>query len=113
MCANKIGVLGLVDYQTLERRDCNTNITKYTEEFTSATKQLVGYFNDRICYWEFLERAKLCTDRYHRTNYADLLIATHDAIKAVDSGDQVLFAGLAQAAQNSKNYFDVRSVSIE
>ncbi len=112
LCANNMGVLGLIDYQTLERRDWNTNIIKYTEEFTTTTRQIVGYFNDRIRYWEVWNEPNFEPTGITENSYARLLSATHDAIKAVDMGDQVLFAGLAQAGQNSENYFATVSTAL-
>lgn len=109
LCANNIGVLGLLDYQTLERQDWNTKIDNYKGEFVLATKQLAGYFNDRIRYWEVWNEPNYSKHAIDADKYAQLLIATYDAIKDVDINDKILFAGLAQAtrqvAGNSRDYF--------
>ena len=104
LCANNIAVLGLVDYQSLPRQDWRTAFDEYSAEFVGATKQLVNYFDDRIRYWEAWNEPNFSQTSFTPSNFARLLIATHDAIKATDGGDQVVFAGLAQAASNSEAY---------
>lgn len=109
LCANNIAVLGLVDNQTLARQDWNTSFDGYKNDFVAASKQLANYFNDRIRYWEVWNEPNFAISGIEADAYAQLLIATHDAIKAIDSNDKVLFAGLAQAtgqvAGNSLGYF--------
>ncbi len=109
LCANNIAVLGLVDYQTLERQDWDDDLDGYIADFTGSTKQLVNYFDDRIGYWEVWNEPNFVITEIEAQNYARLLIAAYDAVQATDADDQVLFAGLAQAGDNSFAYFEAIS----
>ncbi|MEZ4860534.1 MAG: hypothetical protein R3C14_04480 [Caldilineaceae bacterium] len=111
LCANDIAVLGLVDNQTLARQDWNdeAKTAEYITDFTLATKQLAGYFKDRIRYWEIWNEPNFSLSAIEPSAYAQLLIDSYDTIKTIESTDKVLFAGLAQAtgevAGNSNGYF--------
>ncbi|MCB9137193.1 MAG: cellulase family glycosylhydrolase [Caldilineaceae bacterium] len=113
LCANDIAVLGLVDYQSLPRQDWDSDIEGYKMDFTSATRQLVKYFDDRIRYWEVWNEPNFAPTGFPPAGYADLLIATYDAIKSVDTNDQVLFGGLAQAAGNSFQYLANVTIALD
>jgi len=117
LCANDIAILGLVDNQTVGRQDWNTNTSAYIADFTSATKQLANYFNDRIRYWEIWNEPNFSRSAIDTGAYAQLLIAAYDAIKAIETDDKVVFAGLAQAtgqvAGNSNGYFSAVSAGLD
>ncbi len=102
LCAHEIPVLGLVDYQTLERMDWQTN--EYRAEFTHVVTGLVEYFDDRIDAWEVWNEPDFSGTRLEPDVYADLLDATYDAIEATEPDDLVLFGGLGSADPNARDY---------
>ncbi|HRW07928.1 MAG TPA: SdrD B-like domain-containing protein, partial [Caldilineaceae bacterium] len=112
LCANNIAVLGLVDNQSLERQDWETNIADYSVEFAAMSKQLARYYDDRIRYWEIWNEPNFISSQILAPRYATLLVAAHDAIKSVQPNDKILFAGLAQAGTGSRDYFDAVSVAL-
>jgi hypothetical protein len=102
LCAHDIPVLGLVDYQTLERMDWQTD--EYRAEFTHVVTGLVEYFDDRIGAWEVWNEPDFSGTRLDPPVYANLLSATYDAIEATEPDDLVLFGGLGSADPNADDY---------
>ncbi len=104
LCAHDIPVLGLVDYQTLERQDWQTYTEEYQIEFTHVVTGLVEYFDDRISAWEVWNEPDFSDTRLEPAEYAGLLGATYDAIEATEPGDLVVFGGLGSADPNARDY---------
>ena len=54
LCASGIGVLGLINHETLVRQDADdpTTAQAYREEFAEQAEALANYFEGRITVWE-------------------------------------------------------------
>lgn len=107
LCAHNIGVLGLVDNQTLLDQSWKANglvSDDYKTAFTEITSQLVRYYDDRIRYWEVWNEPDNEDRRLKDDEYPKLLIATYDKIKATNPDDQVVFGGLGGADPNAATH---------
>ncbi|NJM39648.1 MAG: hypothetical protein HC853_02185 [Anaerolineae bacterium] len=108
LCQEGIGVLGLVDNQTLARQDFNQGATaaSYQAEFASRSHALALHFKGRIVFWEVWNEPNFALAAYMEAErYASLLKTASDAIKAANPDAKVLFGGLASAWNDSHTYF--------
>ncbi len=108
LCGQDISTLALVDYQTLARKDWNTNQAAYRNEFTRTLQSLVAHFKNRVDYWEIWNEEDHPTETGYRFNlasdYADLLQASYETIKSVDPLAKVVFGGTVGVKDASRDY---------
>jgi hypothetical protein len=109
LCASGIGVLGLVNHETLERRDYDTAATavEYRKAFTTTVNTIVKHFNGRIKYWEVWNESNNPEGAFVApVRFAPLLNDAAKAITQTNASAKVLFGGLAGAwNDNALTYF--------
>lgn len=114
LCANGISVLGVLNHQTLYRKDIDDPNTAadYRQEFAGAASSIAKHYQVRITYWEVWNEENYDPDPSEETappwvnpvRYAPFLQETYQAIKNANANAQVLFGGLGSAWNDSRDY---------
>ncbi len=107
LCSNGISILGLVNNQTLARRDYNnlTSASDYQREFVQSVSFLAEHFRGRIDTWEVWNEPNYREGAYLSAElYAPLLKATSDAIRQNNPRAKIVFGGLGSAWLDSYQY---------
>jgi hypothetical protein len=111
LCAHKIGVLGLLNQETLARqdyrRDDEATVSAYRSEFAGMAEFLAAYFAGRIAAWEVWNEPNLLEGAYlPPARYAQLLQRTYQGVKRANPQAAVIFGGLASAWDDSHAYLN-------
>lgn len=109
LCANGINVLGLINDQTLARRDYAKadSATAYRQEFVHQAAFLAEHFRGRINVWEVWNEPNYHEGSYLPPDlYAPLLQSTSQMIRRVNPRAKIVFGGLASAWFDSYQYLE-------
>ncbi|HMN30663.1 MAG TPA: glycosyl hydrolase, partial [Caldilineaceae bacterium] len=109
LCAHGIGILGLLNHETLTRQDYRagdeSELTSYRAEFAGVAEFLAAYYAQRVQFWEVWNEPNLVEGAYlPPADYAQLLQRTYQGIKRANPGAEVLLGGLASAWSDSYDY---------
>ena len=105
-----INTLLIINHETLNRNDWQTDPVAYRPEFAQTAAFLVRHFQDRVKYFEIWNEPNLDEGNpspfIRPADYAELLHATYPEMKKANPSAQVLFGGLAGAWNGSLLYFN-------
>jgi hypothetical protein len=111
--ARDMKVLGLIDYQSVAWSDASEWATSaFRQRFVERAEEIVAYYSTRdnpIRHWEIWNEEDICVTgfcvRIEPAPYAELLIDTYHAIKAIDPDAVVVFGGLSpKGFEYTENY---------
>jgi hypothetical protein len=103
LCAQGMGVIGLVDYTTIPsdldgdgEEDWNDpeDYIQYQQLFTETVEGLSHHFRGSIRHWEIWNEENGALWHIDPEYYARLLVKVSETAKAVDPDNQILFGGL-------------------